>query len=139
MFCKLVQKKAPASLAYEDEDTAVLMDTNPIATGHVLVVPKRHSRDLFEIDEDSLQKTVSTARVVARAMKRALAADGVNLLNSSGRAAEQSVFHFHIHVIPRWEGDKTSLWDWWYPKIKERKREELDQLADKIRRACSEA
>ena len=105
VFCSIRQGTAPAEVVYEDEATIAFMDINPASQGHVLVVPRRHTRDLFDIEESDACDVMRAAVKVARAVKGALRADGVNLFHASGRAAFQSVFHFHIHVIPRWESD----------------------------------
>jgi histidine triad (HIT) family protein len=85
------------------------MDISPATRGHALVVPRRHARDLLEIEQPDLDATIDAARRLARRIHDRLGADGVNLLNSCGRAAWQTVFHFHIHVIPRYEGDPLQL------------------------------
>lgn len=93
----------------QDERTVAFMDISPATRGHVLVVPRRHARDLLEIDPEDLSATIQAAQRVARRACEKLGADGVNLLNSCGRAAWQTVFHFHLHVIPRYEGDPLRL------------------------------
>jgi histidine triad (HIT) family protein len=90
------------------------MDISPATRGHALVVPRKHVRDLLEIDQDDLEATIVAAQRLARRAKERLDADGVNLLNSCGQAAWQTVFHFHIHVIPRYEDDPLRLP--WKPK-----------------------
>ena len=85
------------------------MDINPATRGHMLVIPRRHSRDLEEVDPEDLAATVVTAQRIARRMFERLEADGVNLINSSRAPAWQTVFHFHVHVIPRYEGDPLKL------------------------------
>jgi histidine triad (HIT) family protein len=109
LFCKIVAGELPATIVDEDERTIAFMDINPATRGHALVVPRRHARDLLEVDDEDLQATFLAARrLAARAVER-LGAAGVNLLNSSGRAAWQTVFHFHVHVIPRYENDPLRL------------------------------
>jgi histidine triad (HIT) family protein len=85
------------------------MDISPATRGHALVIPRRHATDLLEIDEHDLQATIVAAQRLARRVKERLGADGVNLLNSCGAAAWQTVFHFHIHVIPRYSDDPLRL------------------------------
>ena len=109
IFCKIAAGEAPATVVYEDERTIAFMDISPATRGHTLVIPRRHARDLLEIDPEDLQAVaVVGQRLAKRAIDR-LGADGVNLLNSCGRAAWQVVFHFHLHVIPRYEGDPLKL------------------------------
>jgi len=105
IFCAIVAGQAPAHVVHEDEHTLAIMDINPATRGHVLVLPKRHARDIFEISEEDAQHVMHTVLLVARAVDKALQPDGVNLIQANRRAAFQSVFHFHMHVIPRWWDD----------------------------------
>jgi histidine triad (HIT) family protein len=109
IFCKIVAGEIPAQIVDEDERTVAFMDINPATRGHALVVPRRHARDLFEISEEDLQATALAAQRLARRAHERLGADGVNLLNSRGAAAWQTVFHFHMHVIPRYHDDPLRL------------------------------
>jgi histidine triad (HIT) family protein len=109
LFCKIVTGEIPATLVHEDERTVAFMDINPATRGHLLVVPRAHSRDLLEIGADDLAACAATARDLAARVKARLGADGVNLINSCGRYAWQTVFHFHLHVIPRYAGDPLRL------------------------------
>ena len=108
-FCRIIAGELPAQIIDQDERTLSFMDINPATRGHTLVIPKRHVRDLLEIGTTDLEATVLAAQRVASKMPDRLGADGVNLLNSCGRAAWQVVFHFHIHVIPRYQGDPLRL------------------------------
>jgi histidine triad (HIT) family protein len=109
IFCKIVAGELPATIVDEDERTVSFMDIAPATRGHALVVPREHSRDLLSIDADDLAAVGLAAQRLARRMKDRLGADGVNLLNSCGAVAFQTVFHFHVHVIPRYEGDPVRL------------------------------
>jgi histidine triad (HIT) family protein len=109
LFCKIVAGELPAEKVAEDERTVAFMDINPATRGHLLVVPRKHVRDLLEIEPDELAAVTQAAQRVATRTVEALEADGVNLLNSCGSAAWQTVFHFHIHVIPRYEDDPLRL------------------------------
>ena len=109
LFCKIVAGEIPSTQVDSDERTVSFMDINPATRGHLLVVPREHSRDLLEIDRKDLAAcAIAASRMAARAKER-LGADGVNLLNSCGRAAWQTVFHFHVHVIPRYDDDPLRL------------------------------
>ena len=112
VFCKIIAGELPGQIVAQDERTVSFMDISPATRGHALVVPRRHGKDLHEIDREDLVAVVLAAqRLAARARDR-LHADGVNLINSCGAAAWQTVFHFHVHVIPRYEGDPLRLpWD----------------------------
>ena len=109
LFCKIIAGEVPGQIIAEDERTVAFMDINPATRGHALVVPRRHATDLLDIEPDDLAATVLAAQRVARRASERLGADGVNLINSCGSAAWQTVFHFHIHVIPRYEGDPLRL------------------------------
>jgi len=109
LFCKIVSGELPGQIVDEDELTLAFMDINPATRGHALVVPRRHARDLLEIEVEDLEATIVAAQRLARKASDRLGADGVNLLNSCGQAAWQTVYHFHIHVIPRYEGDPLRL------------------------------
>ena len=109
IFCKIVAGEIPATIVDEDERTIAFMDINPATRGHALVIPREHSPDLLSVErEDLLAVAVASRRLAGRAKER-LQADGVNLVNSCGAVAWQSVFHFHMHVIPRYEGDPLRL------------------------------
>jgi histidine triad (HIT) family protein len=109
LFCKIVAGEIPATIVAEDERTVAFMDINPATRGHALVIPRAHVRDVHEIDPDDLGAVAAAAQRVAARQRDRLGADGVNLLNSSGAAAWQTVFHFHMHVIPRYSGDPLKL------------------------------
>jgi histidine triad (HIT) family protein len=109
IFCKVVSGELPATIVAEDERTLAFMDINPATRGHALVIPRAHAADLHAIEAEDLQACALAAqRLAGRAMER-LDADGVNVLNAAGSAAWQTVFHFHLHVIPRYEGDPLRL------------------------------
>ncbi|MGH2866177.1 MAG: HIT family protein [Solirubrobacteraceae bacterium] len=109
LFCKIIAGQIPAQMIAEDERTVAFMDINPATRGHALVVPRRHAANLLEIEPDELAATVLAAQRLARRASERLGADGVNLINSCGSAAWQTVFHLHIHVIPRYQGDPLRL------------------------------
>lgn len=104
IFCAIVAGDLPATVIAETGSALAFMDINPATLGHALVIPKGHAKDLLEIGDDDLQHCTLLARDVARRAVVGLGADGVNILNSCGRAAWQTVFHFHIHVVPRYLG-----------------------------------
>jgi histidine triad (HIT) family protein len=114
LFCKIVAGEIPSQRVDEDEHTVAFMDINPATRGHALVVPRRHSRDLTEVPAEDLEATLRAAQRLAGRMFERLDADGVNLLNCCGEAAWQTVFHFHVHVIPRYAGDPVRLP--WHPE-----------------------
>jgi histidine triad (HIT) family protein len=109
LFCRIVAGEVPATVVDEDDRTVAFMDINPATRGHALVVPRAHTRDLLEIADDDLAACGAAARRLAARAKNALGADGINLINSCGAAAWQTIFHFHIHVIPRYDDDPLRL------------------------------
>jgi histidine triad (HIT) family protein len=109
IFCKIAAGELPATIVDEDERTIAFMDIAPATRGHALVIPREHSRDLLEVGAEDLQATILGAQRLAARVHERLGAAGVNLLNSCGAAAWQTVFHFHIHVIPRYEDDPLRL------------------------------
>jgi histidine triad (HIT) family protein len=109
LFCGIVAGSIPSETIDSDERTVAFMDVNPATAGHALVVPREHSADLLEIGEEDLTAVNLAAQRLARRMKEVLGADGINLINACGAAAWQTVFHFHIHVVPRYEDDPLKL------------------------------
>ena len=109
IFCKIVEGEIPAQRVDEDEHTVAFMDLNPWTRGHALVVPRAHSRNLYEAGDDDLARTAQAAKRLAIRMRDRLGCDGVNLINSCEPAAWQTVFHLHVHVIPRYDDDPLQL------------------------------
>jgi histidine triad (HIT) family protein len=109
LFCGIVDGSIPSETIDSDERTVAFMDINPATPGHALVVPRTHSADLLEISSEDLTATVLAAQRLSRRMKDVLDADGIDLINACGAAAWQTVFHFHIHVVPRYEDDPLKL------------------------------
>jgi histidine triad (HIT) family protein len=109
IFCKIVAGALPAHIVDEDERTITFMDIAPATRGHALVIPRAHARDLLEVSPEDLAAVAIAAQRMARTLHDRLEADGVNLINSCGSAAWQTVFHFHMHVIPRYAGDPLKL------------------------------
>ncbi|MFT4048800.1 MAG: HIT family protein [Solirubrobacterales bacterium] len=109
IFCAIASGSGPAQLIAENDHAVAFLDIAPATRGHTLVIPKEHSDNLLEIDPTDLAHVVRLAQEIARKMPGALGADGVNLLNSCGSAAWQTVFHTHVHVIPRYVGDPLKL------------------------------
>jgi histidine triad (HIT) family protein len=109
LFCKIVAGELPSTIVGEDERTVAFMDINPATRGHVLVIPRAHSEDLLGIDPEDLRAVAVASQRQATRAKERLRADGVNLVNSCGAVAWQTVFHFHMHVIPRYADDPLRL------------------------------
>lgn len=109
VFCRIVAGTAPSWKVYEDDAVVAFLDTNPIADGHTLVIPRAHYVNIYDIPEDLLARVARVAHKLALAYRAALKAEAVNMLHSAGRAARQEVPHFHLHIIPRHEDDGLHL------------------------------
>lgn len=135
VFCNIVKGKGSESLVYSDEKTIAFMDIQPVNPGHVLVVPKAHAAGLSDLDEETGAHVFKVGMRVANAIKRSgIKCEGVNLLLSDGRAAFQEIFHVHLHVIPRFEGDNLRISFGRKYGVRP-ERTELDMIAAKIRNA----
>jgi histidine triad (HIT) family protein len=129
LFCGIIAGDVPAEIVDSDEHTVAFLDINPATRGHSLVVPRRHSTDLMDVPEDDLVRTVSAARRLAARITKALNPDGFNVLNACRPAAWQTIFHYHLHVIPRYEDDPLKLP--WIPRGAAP--EEIAAVAERIR------
>ena len=109
LFCRILDGELPASIVDEDERTVAFMDINPATRGHALVIPRAHAEDLYETDPQDVAATAVAAQRLALDARDRLGADGVNLLNACRPAAWQTVFHYHVHVIPRYSDDPLRL------------------------------
>jgi histidine triad (HIT) family protein len=129
IFCKVVAGEIPGEQIDSDERTITVLDINPATRGHAVVIIREHAADLFEIDDENLLASMQAARRVAERMRATLQPAGFNILHNIGRAAWQSIFHFHVHVIPRYEDDPLQLP--WVPGPADPA--ELAQVAEQIR------
>jgi len=105
VFCQIIEGRSPASKVYEDEHVLALLDVNPVAEHHTLIIPKRHYRDLYEIPGEELSRLIVAAKKISMRYKTDYGIKGVNILHASGVDAQQSIFHFHLHLIPRKKDD----------------------------------
>lgn len=109
IFCKIANGEIPSRTLYEDESFRVILDLGPATKGHALILPKEHYADLFALPQETAADAMKLAKQIAKAQKDALKADGLNLVQNNGTAAGQTVDHFHIHLIPRYEGDGQTI------------------------------
>jgi histidine triad (HIT) family protein len=109
IFCKIVRGEAPAAKVFEDEHTLALMDVFPVTDGHTLVITKQHAENLFEASSAALEAVAATAKRVAHALKDTLSPDGLMVFQLNGAAAGQTVFHYHMHLMPRAAGEPLAL------------------------------
>lgn len=131
VFCRIAKGELPASKVYEDDATIAFMDLQSVNPGHMLVVVKPHRANIYELDNELAGAAMRTAAKMARAAKKAYGCEGVTLFQANEPAGAQTVFHFHIHVLPRWEGDGMALaWP-----AKNPTREALEEMAAKLRAA----
>ena len=130
IFCKIIEGEIPSFKVYEDDDTLAFMDINPASDGHALVVPKAHAKDVHAITDESISQTVVAAKKVAAAVEKTVTPGGINLVQCNGPAAGQSVFHFHMHVLPRREGDDLKL-NW---GLRPGDMDAIGELAEKIKK-----
>ncbi len=129
VFCKIVAKQIPATVVLEDEHTVAFMDLGQVNPGHVLVAAKAHVENLYGLDDVNAAAVFRTVARVARAIRDAFAPQGLSVYQANGRPAGQTVFHFHVHLVPRHEGDGMAL-TW---PVKNPSRENLEHYATKIR------
>ena len=129
VFCKILDGVIPSVKIYEDEDFAIILDIGPATFGHALVIPKNHYANLYEMSDEMLAKVMSLAKVWGEKLVKTFDADGLNLVQNNGLAAGQTVFHYHLHLIPRYDGD--SMGELWTPGSlsDEQKKEILEKLA----------
>ena len=129
VFCKIIDGVIPSTRLYEDEEFVIMLDIGPASFGHALLLPKYHYANIYEMPEDVLSKAICLAKTFGEKLVKALGADGLNLVQNNGLAAGQTVFQYHLHLIPRYEGDDVG--ELWSPgSLSDEKRKEiLDKLA----------
>lgn len=130
IFCKIAAGEIPSRTIRETEEFRVVLDVAPATKGHALILPKNHYRNLLDLPQEMAQKAMVLAKETALSMKESLGCDGINLVQNNEEAAGQTVFHFHLHVIPRYEKDEQKIV--WTPR--EFSLEEMDEIADKLKR-----
>ncbi|MCW3982933.1 MAG: HIT family protein [Candidatus Bathyarchaeota archaeon] len=129
IFCKIVARQAPSSILYEDKDVLAFLDIRPLNMGHALVIPKAHYVDIFDTPEPQIGQVHQVAKKLSTAIKKATNADGISIIQQSGAAAGQDIFHIHVHVVPRFAGQTLPR----FSELKEVSRSALDEMAHKIK------
>ncbi|SET29029.1 HIT family protein [[Clostridium] polysaccharolyticum] len=109
IFCKIIEGDIPSTTLYEDEEFKVIFDIFPASKGHVIILPRYHAANIFELPQEITAKAFVLAKKIATVLKKVLGCDGINILQNNGEAAGQTVFHLHIHVIPRFKDDNMGL------------------------------
>ncbi|MDY2593925.1 MAG: HIT family protein [Oliverpabstia sp.] len=131
IFCKIAAGEIPSATLYEDEDFRVILDLGPASKGHALILPKQHYANLYELPDELAEKVIRLAKKMVIAMTKALQCDGFNVVQNNGEAAGQTVFHFHMHLIPRYKDDHAGV-TWTPGKLTDEVR---DEVLEKVR-AC---
>ena len=124
IFCKIAAGEIPSATLYEDDDFRVILDVSPASKGHALILPKEHYRNLYELDDGLASKALVLAKKMIVRLKDVLGCDGYNIVQNNEEAAGQTVFHFHMHMIPRYQGDKGGI-GWHMGELKEKDKEEI--------------
>lgn len=124
IFCKIAAGEIPSATLYEDEEFRVILDLGPASKGHALILPKEHYRNLFDLDERLASKALVLAKKMVNQMKDVLECDGYNIVQNNEEVAGQTVFHFHMHLIPRYQGDQVGL-GWHMGELTEEDKEEI--------------
>ena len=124
IFCKIAAGEIPSATIYEDADFRVILDIEPASKGHALILPKEHYANLYELPEELASKVLVVAKKVVTAMTEVLGCDGYNVLQNNGEVAGQTVFHFHMHLIPRYKDDQVNI-KWKQGTLKEEWKEEI--------------
>ena len=127
IFCKIANGEIPSATLYEDENFRVILDLAPAAKGHALILPKKHAKNLFELPDETASKAIVLAKKIAAALQDGLHAEGINLVQNNGEAAGQTVFHFHMHIIPRYQNDTVNV-TWKPGKLTEEDKAEILEL-----------
>ena len=124
IFCKLANGEIPTATLYEDDDFRVILDAGPASKGHALILPKEHYKNLYELDDEIAAKALVLAKKMITKLTDVLGCDGYNIVQNNGEVAGQTVFHFHIHLIPRYEGDEVGL-GWKMGELTDEVRDEI--------------
>lgn len=124
IFCKIANGEIPAATLYEDEDFRVILDLGPASKGHALILPKEHAADIYELSDELAGKVMILAKKMASAIAKALDCDGLNIVQNNGECAGQTVFHFHMHLIPRYKEDKVGI-SWTPGNLTDEAKEEI--------------
>ncbi|RNF39456.1 HIT family protein [Planococcus salinus] len=136
IFCKIIEGEIPSVKVYEDDHVYAFMDIMPLSKGHTLLIPKSHKANIYELSSEEAANLFSVAPKIAQAIKETFEPVGMNLLNNAGEQAGQSVFHFHLHFIPRY-GETDGFGMKWVSKEKEFTSERIQQLAEQVKEKLS--
>jgi histidine triad (HIT) family protein len=134
IFCRIIHGKEDGTFIYRNSKVSALLDIHPLFEGHTLIVPNEHFANITDVPEDYLVEVARVAKIVSKMMIKSLGAEGINIMHSTGGPAGQTIFHFHVHVLPRRNGDDDGFQRWWFSRSHKASRQELDDLAEKMLR-----
>lgn len=129
IFCKIANGEIPSTTLYEDDSFRAIFDISPASKGHAIILPKNHAKDICELSKEDGEKIFLVAQKVAKGLKKATGCDGINILQNNGEAAGQTVFHLHVHVIPRYQDDKVTI-GWEHGEANQ---EELEKIVEAMK------
>ncbi|MBR2527049.1 MAG: HIT family protein [Blautia sp.] len=127
IFCKIANGEIPSATLFQDDDFRVILDVGPASKGHTLILPKSHAANIYELDDELAGKAFILAKKIARKLSEGLKCDGMNIIQNNGQSAGQTVFHFHMHLIPRYEGQDIGI-EWHHAELKQEDKEEIMKL-----------
>ncbi len=130
VFCKILAGDIPSRVVYEDEAFKAIMDVGPATVGHCLLLPKSHCANIYEMPDDTAEKLLPVAKKIATNLKEKLGCDGLNLVQNNGEEAGQTVFHFHMHLIPRYKGGRKTDVSWGHEELTDA---QFDEILEKIK------
>jgi len=130
IFCKIIDGEVPAVKVLDKDKVIAFMDINPASRGHMLIVPKKHVENIFEISEDDLSAVMNAVKHCAQAVRQALKAEGITVLQLNGKASDQIIPHLHVHIMPRWQNDRLSVSQW---EMNEGNIDELQEIAREVK------
>ena len=110
IFCKIIKKELPSTVIFEDDEFLAFSPKAQVSKGHTLLIPKKHQVNIFDMDKGLFERLAGVAHELSKELMEVNSATGINLLNANGKDAQQSVFHFHLHIVPRYENDGLDLW-----------------------------
>jgi histidine triad (HIT) family protein len=134
IFCRIVDGDEDGTFIYRTTKVSAFLDIHPLFEGHTLIVPNVHFADITDVPEEYIAEIARVTKIVSNMMIKSLGAEGINVMHSTGRPAGQTIFHFHVHVLPRRNGDDDGFQRWWFSRSHRATRQELDSLAEKMLR-----
>ena len=132
IFCRILDGLEEGTFIYRDDNVSAFMDIHPLFEGHTLVIPNEHFKDVTDVKPEIMAEVMKVAQIVSKLMIDNLGADGINIMHSTGRSAGQTIYHFHVHVLPRRIGDDTGFERWWFSRSHKASRDELQEVVNRL-------